>query len=371
MRQPKLPARVRLTAFYGALFLMSGVVLVGLILALVFAPTTPAASTVEIPKWKVGASGELVLPDQKQHVRDELRTRLLTASGVAIGTMTVIALGLGWVMAGRVLRPIRAVSSAARGLSERDLHERIPVAGPNDELTELAETFNEMIARLERAFAAQRLFTANASHELRGPMTTQRALVDVALTTPRASRDALELAGSLREVFIRQERLVTGLFELASSQHGLARHDPVALDAVVSEVVGRWRPAASDAGIDLTAEPVPTTVVGDPVLIEVMVDNLVRNAVVHNHRGGWVQVRTGGRAVRIENTGPLLSAERLAELTEPFRRGGRDRTGSGAGAGLGLAIADTIMAAHGGSLRLRPRDDGGIVAETAFPLKSC
>ncbi|MEU4761739.1 ATP-binding protein [Actinosynnema sp. NPDC023794] len=370
MRPPKLPARVRLTAFYGALFLVSGVVLVGLILALVFAPTTPKLTTAELPKWKT-ADVEQTWSDPKQHARDELRTRLLTASGLAIGTMTVIALGFGWVMAGRVLRPIRAVSSAARRLSERDLHERIPVAGPDDELKELSETFNEMLARLERAFAAQRLFTANASHELRGPMTTQRALVEVVLATPRAGQDAIELARSLREVFLRQERLVNGLFELASSQHGPAGREPLALDAVVGEVVGRWRAAASEAGVDLTAESTPTTVVGDPVLIEIMVDNLVRNAVAHNHRGGRVRVRTGDGAVRIVNTGPELSAERLAELAEPFRRGGRDRTGSGAGAGLGLAIVDTIMAAHGGSLRLQPREGGGIVAMAAFPLKSC
>ncbi|NUT49006.1 MAG: HAMP domain-containing protein [Saccharothrix sp.] len=369
-RGPKWTARARLTAFYGALFLLSGAVLVGLILAVVFTPLsatmTPPAT--EVPKWKVV---DQAVPDAKQHARDELRTRLVTASGLAIGTMTLVALGSGWLMAGRVLRPIRAVSSAARRLSERDLHERIPVTGPDDELKELSETFNGMIARLERAFAAQRLFTANASHELRGPMTTQRALVDVALATPGASPDVVELATTLREVLARQERLVDGLFELATSRHGPQRSEPVVLDAVVGEVVGRWRAAAVRAGVDLTAERSPTTVVGDRVLVEIMVDNLVRNAVGHNHRGGLVLVRTGAGAVHVENTGPSLSAERLAELTEPFRRGDRDRTGTGAGAGLGLAIVDTIMVAHGGSLRLRPRDGGGVVVTAAFPLKSC
>ncbi|MFD0200725.1 MULTISPECIES: HAMP domain-containing protein [Saccharothrix] len=372
MRAPELPARVRLTVFYGALFLASGAVLIGLILAMVFAPSPSTRASAGEGKWLVQTRvADQAAPDAKQRARDELRTRLLAASGLALGAMTVVALGSGWVMAGRVLRPIRAVSSAARRLSERDLHERIPVTGPDDELKELAETFNEMIARLERAFTAQRLFAANASHELRGPMATQRILVDVALTAPRAGADVVELATNLREVLARQERLVDGLFELASSRHGPQRRERVALDAVVEEVVGRWRAPAADAGVDLVAERAPTSVVGDRVLVEVMVDNLVRNAVGHNHRGGLVRVRTAAGAVRVENTGPVLSAERVTELTEPFRRGGRDRTGTGAGAGLGLTIVDTIMAVHGGSLRLRAREGGGLVATAAFSLKSC
>ncbi|MQA12188.1 MAG: HAMP domain-containing protein [Pseudonocardiaceae bacterium] len=365
MERRRLTARARLTTFYGLLFLISGTLLVGLIVTIVFSarPIGPAA----LGGRFVVLGGRDTVATAVAQARDDMHGRLVLGSGLAVGAMTVVAVGSGWVMAGRVLRPVRAVSSTARRLSERDLHERLPVRGPDDELTELAETFNDMLARLERAFTAQQLFTANASHELRGPIATQRALLDVTLANPATGEETTELAGKLREVLRRQERLVNGLFELASGQHGAQRHDPVSLDGMARDVLERWRPDAG--GLQVLEELGPCTVSGDTVLIEILVDNLVRNAITHNVQpepGGWLRVRTGDGAISVENSGPVVTAERLTQLAEPFRRGAADRTSRTAGAGLGLAIVDTVVKAHGGSLRLHARDGGGIKATASF-----
>lgn len=360
MRMQRMTARARLTTFYGAFFLLSGMLLIALILAIGFSqpqhsprhmPAHPLASRSEVRAHIIRARAE---------ARSELKQRLVAASGLALVGMTAIALFLGWFMAGRVLKPIRSVSSTARRISDQSLDERIPVSGPNDELKELAETFNGMIARLERAFTAQRSFTANASHELRAPMTTQRALVEVSLATPGMSSDAQTLAHDLHAVLLRQEQLLNGLFELSCGQHGPERQEAVALDKVAHDALERWRSAGKE--LDVIEELNPSTVSGDPVLLEILVDNLIRNAIVHNQPGGWVRVRTSDGEIFVENTGVQLSPQRLAELIEPFRRGTRDRTASGTGSGLGLAIVDTIARAHGGSLRLLARPDGGVIA---------
>lgn len=416
-RGPRLTARARLTAFYGVLFLVSGTLLVGVILFVVFASRSEETPTKALPGGagtpayadpgveaefqrqleailkaeaaRQGRAGDRDNPANreiltlleggikaglsrqavavKREARRDLERDLVIGAAAAVGLMTLAAVGAGWVMAGRVLRPVHAMSSTARRLSERDLHERLPVIGPADEFAELAETFNDMLARLERAFAAQRLFIANASHELRGPITTQRVLVDVAAAAPGASADSVELAGAVREVLERQARLVEGLFELASGDNGVRRRGPVALDAVASQVLARRRPSAG--GPEVVAELGAGAVVGDRVLVEILLDNLVRNAIAHNlpDGGGWLRVRTGGKAIEVENSGPAVSPARLSELTEPFRRGARDRTGTPAGSGLGLAIVDAVVRAHDGTLTLTARDDGGLLVVITFP----
>lgn len=319
----RLSARARLTLFYGVLFVVFGVLLVGLIMTVVFAARPRVA--VRLPGDGDGTRILIrseQLASMQEHARQALDERLLIGSGLAIGVMTIIGLGASWVMAGRVL------------------------------------------ARMQRAFTAQQLFTANASHELRGPIATQRALVDVTLAKPELSPDARELAGSLRDVLRRQERLVAGLFELASSQHGVRQRDTLRLDEVVREVLDRWRPQLD--GLEVHEDLAPATTNGDPVLIDILVDNLIRNAITHNLPGGWLRVRTGAHTISVHNSGPVVPRERLADLTAPFRRGARDRTGNTAGSGLGLAIVDTVATAHRASLRLVAPESGGIEATVVF-----
>lgn len=351
----KLTAQARLTLVYGALFLISGAALAVLIIMLTF-PPSPVTTAPVVIKGSDKPTEQEVL-DAKAQARRELRTRLIIVSAGGLGGMTVVAVGLGFVMAGRVLRPVHAVSGTARRLSQRNLHERIPVAGPRDEMRELAETFNDMLGRLERSFEAQRRFAANASHELRGPMTTQRALVDVAAAGPEAGPDVKTLADELRQQLDRQQRLVDGLLALACSEHGVTELEPVDLAFLVRSSV----PADFTVHTDL--EPAP--VQGDRTLLELLVSNLIRNAVQHNVPGGtvWVQTRPGRLVV--ENTGPEVSAERLRELVEPFRRGQRDRLRSG-GVGLGLTIASSAAAAHDASLTVLPRPGGGVRVVVAF-----
>jgi signal transduction histidine kinase len=298
----------------------------------------------------------------KVAARAELRDRLITGAAISVGALTLLSGGVGWLVAGRVLRPVRLVSNTARRLSEHDLHERIPVSGPDDEMRELAETFNGMLARLQRSFDAQSHFAANASHELRAPMTTQRTLVEVAAGTPGASTDLRELADALRPVLGRQERLVDGLLALAWSEHGTTTVEPVRLDELVRTSLARTEHAAVTVETTLR----PATVSGDRILLDLLVDNLIRNAVRHNIDGGQVWISTQGSSMSVENTGEPLTSERLAELSQPFRRGLRDRVGGNGGVGLGLAIAYAVAQAHRARFQLSPRAGGGVRAETAF-----
>jgi signal transduction histidine kinase len=375
MTRLRFTAQARLTLAYGALFLISGAALAILIITLTFPPKPSAPKEVSVKAGAVPAkafatpapaikqAAEEVLAAKAQ-ARHELRTRLMTVSGICLGGMTVVAVGLGWAMAGRVLRPVHAVSGTARRLSQRNLHERIPVSGPRDEMRELAETFNDMLGRLERAFEAQRRFAANASHELRGPMTTQRALVEVAAASPDAGDQVRQLADGLRQQLDRQQRLVDGLLALACSEHGVTEVATVDLADLVREHLD---PADCPVTVHPRLEPAP--VHGDPILLDLLVGNLLRNAVQHNVPGGQLWVRTAPGRLEVANTGPRIGAERLRELLEPFRRGQRDRLRS-SGAGLGLAIVEAAATAHGAELTLRPRPGGGVTATVAFPARA-
>jgi signal transduction histidine kinase len=373
MKRPvKLTAQARLTLAYGVMFLVSGAALAIVIITLTFPPQPSASSTVSVKGGSVPAKAFATPPPAlkqaeedvlaaKTQARRELRDRLITVSAAGLGGMTVVAVGLGWAMAGRVLRPVHAVSGTARRLSQRNLHERIPVSGPRDEMRELAETFNDMLGRLERAFEAQRRFAANASHELRGPMTTQRALVEVAAAGPNAVPEVKELADGLRTQLDRQQRLVDGLLALACSEHGVTEVVPVDLADLVPEHLD---PPPPGLRVHLRLEP--AVVHGDPILLDLLVGNLVRNAVQHNVEDGQVWVNTGPGRLEVANTGPQIGAERLRELLEPFRRSQRDRLRS-AGVGLGLAIAEAATSAHRARLALQPRPGGGVTATVAFP----
>jgi signal transduction histidine kinase len=372
----RLTAQARLTLAYGGLFLITGTALAILVITLTFPPAqakVPAPIKASlVPKALATpppavAEAERQVLAAKQQARRELRNRMITVSAICLGGMTVVAMGLGWAMAGRALRPVHAVSGTARRLSQRNLHERIPVSGPRDEMRELAETFNDMLGRLERAFEAQRRFAANASHELRGPMTTQRTLIEVAAAAPDAGSQVKDLAEGLRRQLDRQQHLVDGLLALACSEHGVTGMAPVDLADLVRDWLGPAR-----AAVAVHARLEPAVVQGDQILLDLLCGNLIRNAVQHNVQGGQVWVHTTPGRLVVENTGPQVGAERLRELLEPFRRGQRDRLrpagpATAAGAGLGLAIAEAAATAHGARLTLLPRPGGGVTATATFP----
>jgi signal transduction histidine kinase len=369
----RVTARTRLTLIYATVFALSGVAFVAVLLWRMFTPLEPPVNKQAVPTVSKPTSppaGKDVtgvdttsreLLDYKAQARRELRNELaLTALG-GLAMMTATAGGLGWLMAGRALRPVHAVSAAARRLSQRDLHQRIPVSGPHDELRELAETINSMLARLEQAFAAQQRFAGNASHELRGPLTTLRALVEVSAAGPDAPAEVRRLAASLVDQLDRQERVIDGLLALASSEHGPEVVQEVRLDELVRESLATLADEIDARRLTVTRDLTPTTVLGDPVLLNLLVDNLMRNAVRHNVPGGRIQIRTHGASLDLANTGAEVTAERLAELVEPFRRGARDRIGT-TGAGLGLAIAEAVARNHDAQMRIDPRPGGGVRA---------
>jgi signal transduction histidine kinase len=302
-------------------------------------------------------------------VRGDQLSTLLTRSGVALGIMALASIGLGWLMAGRALRPVRTMSLRARGISERNLHERLALEGPDDELKELANTFDGLLGRLESAFESQRRFVANASHELRTPITLERALVEVALADPHPSTDSLK--DTCRRVLAaseQQERLIEALLTLARSQRGLQTRAPVDLREVTAEVVR----AVPSGGLRVETELGEACTNGDQAMVERLVANLVENAVRYNDPDGWVTAWTGLRdglpTVEVTNSGTVVEGADVDDLVKPFYRAGGN--GNGRGLGLGLSIVDAIAQAHDASLVTEPRPDGGLRVAVAFPAAS-
>jgi len=305
--------------------------------------------------------------------RSQLDT-LLTRSGLALAIMAIASIGLGWLIAGRALRPVRTMSSRARGISERNLHERLALEGPDDELKELGDTFDGLLGRLEAAFESQRRFVANASHELRTPITLERALVEVALSDPNPSVESLrETCGRVLTASEQQERLIEALLTLARSQRGLEARAPVDLREVTAEAVR----AEPSNGIKVQTELEVAETIGDPAMIERLVANLIQNAVRYNEPDGWVTAWTGVRdgepTLEVTNAGPIVNPEHVDELVKPFSR--LDGNGSVAarnadarqGLGLGLSIVQAIVEAHGARLTTDPRADGGLNVAVRFP----
>jgi signal transduction histidine kinase len=282
---------------------------------------------------------------------------------------------LGWAIAGRVLRPLRQMTAATRRISADSLHERLAMTGPADEMKELADTVDGLLERLEGAFAAQRRFVANASHELRTPLTTMRASLDVAMAKPEpVPVPTIALAGRLRTELDQVDRLLEGFLVLARAQHGaLADHETFAFGNVVSAALATR--AGDIAAKNLTvhhARGGDGWVEGSQTLLRRMVDNVVDNAIGHNRDGGWIRVATGADGARarlvVETGGDVLDQQQVTQLAQPFRRLGAERTGSDSGAGLGLSIVAAIAAAHGGTLDLHGRAEGGLRVSIALPL---
>lgn len=348
--RPRPTIRLRLTALYALLVFLAG----GLLLAVSYALLDR-----HLHDTLDNAVADAVLRDLRAHYV------------VALIAVTAIAILLGWLIAGRALGPLRAISAAARHVSGESLSRRINLEGPNDELRELAATFDDMLERLDSAFAGQKRFVANASHELRTPLTVLRTEVEVALADPDATVEELRATAEVvRDEVVHFEALLDSLLALARSEsHPLSSDGAVDLAASARRVVERLGGEARAQGVRLTLHAERTMVSGDPELLEQLLVNLVDNAVTHNCRGGFAEVRLGPRqgraALQVANSGPPVPDESVALLTEPFQRFERRRSRRGAGVGLSIVRAVTI--AHGGELQLVPRDEGGLVATVLMP----
>ncbi|MEO3795218.1 HAMP domain-containing sensor histidine kinase [Nonomuraea sp. B10E15] len=291
--------------------------------------------------------------------------QLLTGSAVALVVLIPVALALGWYVAGRFLHPLRAITTTAQSISAGDLHRRLDLGEPTDELTELGHTLDDLFARLQASFDAQRHFVANASHELRTPLAGLRTLLEVALTDPDADAEALRSV--CREALAlgeHQERLVQALLALATSERGVTRWDTLDLAHVVEGVLTSRRAQATERDIDLAEHLAPAVTAGDPRLIESLVANLIDNAIRHNHPDGHVEITTrisGTEAtLTVTNTGPDITGDQIQRLFQPFQKLAPDRHGRSDGYGLGLAIVNAVAQAHHATLTTSARPEGGL-----------
>jgi signal transduction histidine kinase len=301
--------------------------------------------------------------------------QLIVVSVIALVITAVPAVAVGWLVAGRLVRPLRAMTTTARNISATNLHERLNLSGPDDELKQLADTFDDLLGRLDRSFQSQRQFIANASHELRTPHATMRVWLDVALAKPGpAPPHMVDLGDRLRHELDHVDRLLDGLLVLArAQQRSAADSSALPLDAVVSAATAQRATLISSQGIDVRHQQCPGTwVTGSETLLARMVGNVVDNAIAHNAPGGWVRIRTrvAGAAARlvVENGGPVLDERDVQALTQPFRRLGTERTGSDRGSGLGLSIVAAIAEMHGGGLELHALAGGGFQVVIELPL---
>ncbi|MFC8336204.1 sensor histidine kinase [Streptomyces rubiginosohelvolus] len=387
---PHSTIRTRIALVYGGVFLVLGTALLATVnlasragtetearaIASTAVVVVPPGYAVKGPFIARSSTGSPTAYELTDHVSDAAGKQLLNWSFAALLVMTAGAVGVGWWIAGRVLRPVHAMTAKARRLSEKTLHERIASSGPDDELKELGETLDALLGRLEKAFDSQRRFIANASHELRTPLATQRAAIQIGLDDP-SPEDLVRTRQTLLDTNRRSERLIEGLLVLARSERGLAtdEREVVRLDHVVREETARY-PAvrgggdspegrgAGGAGPVVNVAVAACSVRGNRLLLAQLVANLLANAVTYNVPGGSVEVALsdeGGLLVR--NTGPVVSEADVAGFFEPFRRGeGRDRMGPGSG--LGLSIVRSIAMAHGGTVTAVPGPEGGGLAVT-------
>jgi signal transduction histidine kinase len=298
--------------------------------------------------------------------------RVVLWSLVGLFVMAVVSLPVGWVVAGRLLRPLRVMTATAQDISATNLNRRLGLRGHRDELSELAVTLDDLFGRLEDSFESQRHFVANAAHELRTPLTAERALLQVALADPQASTASLRSAcQDVLTLGEQQEHLIGALLTLASSERGIGQREPFDLAEVAGKVLLGRRQEAERRGIKITQDLLPAPVSGDPGLGESLVANLVDNALRHNVPSGRLEVRTavtGGRAsISVSNTGPVVPPGEVGRLFQPFQQLGGERIRRAGGHGLGLAIVAAITQAHGAALAPRARPDGGLDITVTWP----
>ncbi|MER6783933.1 HAMP domain-containing sensor histidine kinase [Streptomyces sp. NPDC000658] len=395
-RTPQLPfpwlrptIRIRLTLLYGGMFLIAGIMLLSIIYLLAaqalhegsgqaftvtgsdFDVNSPTCPQLGAASNQAQFSAFLKQCDavQRQHALDDLLSRSL----LALLGLAIIAFAFGYAMAGRVLSPLGRITRTARAVAGSDLSRRIELDGPDDELKELADTFDDMLERLQRAFTAQQRFVGNASHELRTPLAINRTLLEVHLSDPGAPVELQQLGKTLLATNERSEQLVEGLLLLARSDNQIVERKPVDLAEVAGQAVDQVHGEAAAKGVVIRGEQKSAVVQGNGVLLERIALNLVQNAVRYNvPEGGWVEVTTDvrhGQAVLVvSNTGPVVPAYEIDNLFEPFRRLRTERTGSDKGVGLGLSIVRSVARAHGGHIVAEPREGGGLVMRVTFPV---
>lgn len=404
---PRRTVRTRLTLLYGGLFLLCGIGLLAITYALflnanagmfqgerqgvlivgqdgnafVLRPdgVLPLDETEGIPAQPVDVANPPPKPQQVEAARDlltELANRsnrnFLTQGGIALTFMFGVSLVLGWLVAGRILRPVRTITTSARRISATNLHRRLALRGPEDELKELGDTIDDLLTRLEASFQSQRRFVANASHELRTPLARQRTVVQVVLADPEADVDALRAAHELvLNATYQQERLIDALLALARSERGLDRRQPVDLAELVDQVLLTRRAELDRHGLRLTTRFDEACAVGDLQLIERLVANLVDNGLRYNVPSGRLEVSTGtevGTAVlTLTNTGPVVPADQVTRLFHPFQRMAEERTHHDGGLGLGLSIVQAIATAHTATIEAQALSGGGMKITVTFP----
>jgi signal transduction histidine kinase len=402
-QKPGLTIRLKLTLFYGLLFLLGGIVLISANYYMVrnglsIAPEKARAAVEQqfgLPAGSLDSHGPGLNPwdprpvgvnvngvtvpiprlvqEAQNRLRAEALRQLWVRSLIALAIMVVVVFALAWLLAERMLRPLQAITDTARRLSGSTLHERINLKGPRDELKELADTFDGMLGRLDTAFTAQREFVANASHELRTPLTIIRTEVDVAMSDPDLSKEDLqETATAITEAVDRSEGLIDGLLVLASAD---ADGRPVMTDLDLADIAENEVDTASaeaealNLQLDLDLQPAP--IEGDRALIQRLVGNLVENSIRHNVPDGWFSVRTrteGDKALlTVANSGALLSQEDLERLFDRFYRPDKSRSRKTGGFGLGLSIVKSVVTAHGGDVHLAGLAEGGLEVTVTLP----
>ena len=361
---PSWTVRLRLTLLYGGLFIVSGALLLAITYVLF---RRNGGTSLIVP------TGVDITPHMRQGIeakfadveasRDSELDQLLVQSAIALGIMAVVSIALGWLVAGRVLRPLRTMTATTRQISERNLNERLALAGPQDELKDLADTIDGLLARLEAHVAEQQRFAANASHELRTPLALTQTLLDVARADP--NRDNGELVERLTAVNTRAIDLTEALLLLSRTDQRSFTKEHVDLSLVAEEATETLLPLAEKRGVTIESSGETAPTIGSRALLLQLSTNLVHNAIVHNlpdHGTVWVKtgVDSAGPVLTVENTGEKLTRQMVSTLDEPFLRGSERVRTDHAGVGLGLTIAKSITEAHDGILTLTPRADGGL-----------
>jgi signal transduction histidine kinase len=385
LRLPRRTARLRLTALYaGAVFLACGATVLA-VTYLVYGVLGNATSPVlhpllsqRVSRRGKGASVVAVQPAAATLHMTGLgqfsldRQQLLIASAISLAVIAVAAAAIGWLIAGRVLRPLRTITAAARRISASSLHERLALPGPDDELKELADTLDGLFARLEASFDAQRRFAASASHELRTPLTRERTLLQVTRADPAATTDTWQaVSRELLASNAEQERLIEALLTLASSEAGPGEPESLDLAAITGEALAAARPAISRLGLHVHAAIQPAALDGDPLLVQQLVTNLIDNAVRHNIPGGDIQITTktshAGAVLSVASSGQVIPAAEVDRLFQPFQRLGPRPARRDGGHGLGLSIVRAIATAHAATITAHPRPGGGLAIDVTFP----
>jgi signal transduction histidine kinase len=422
LRLPRRTARLRLTVLYGVAFLVCGAAVLAVVTYLAFGNATanlgnssqqpsavfngkiPAAAVhraggfdivpVYVPVGDIRQEGRYdivsigmptasepsaLTPAERAQLLARARfavhydeRRIVIISAIALAVIALMAAAIGWLIAGRVLRPLSTITAAARRIAASSLHERLALHGPDDELRELGDTLDSLFARLEASFDAQRRFAANASHELRTPLTRERALLQVTLADPASTTDTWQaVSRQLLASNAEQERLIEALLTLASGEAGTGASEPLDLAEISGEAVAAAGPAISRLDLNVQTDIQPALLDGDPLLVQQLVTNLIDNAVRHNIPGGDIRIATrtvGDRAVlSVTNPGPVIPSAEVDRLFQPFQRLGPRPARRDGGHGLGLSIVRAIAAAHGATITAKPRPGGGLAIDVAFP----